>query len=150
MDSPNSFISNLKEKAAPYVEKLIKRFSEPRRLILLVIAVILLIKELVGRFRKGSKASASLPKNVEAKMVQGKNCINNNENKPLLLVAFATWCKPCKLSVPGLNKIHHDNKNINVMGVSGEKEDEVRNYISENKPTYSIGYVEGEGKEQQG
>ncbi|MCK4998308.1 MAG: TlpA family protein disulfide reductase [Anaerohalosphaera sp.] len=60
------------------------------------------------------------------------------EGKYLLIEFWATWCGPCRKTVPELNEFHEKyGDKLVVIGVSDEKEDVVQKYADENIHYYA-------------
>lgn len=62
--------------------------------------------------------------------------------KPLLLNFFATWCTPCRMEIPGLNKVHASlGDEVAVVGVlvfSGMPGEETRTQVAQMGPVYPV------------
>ncbi len=78
------------------------------------------------------------------KTLDGKDAKLSDEKGNVVVVDFwATWCPPCRKSLPHLNKIASDKslaeKGLKVMAVDAqEKADVVQNFVSENKFTFNV------------
>jgi len=75
--------------------------------------------------------------------MSGKNVrLSDYKGKVVLLEFWATWCPPCRASVPGLEKLHNNykDKGLVVLAVSMDEGgwDEVRSFITEHRITYSV------------
>lgn len=72
-----------------------------------------------------------------------KNVSLAEEKGNVVLIDFwATWCPPCRKSLPGLQKIHEDaslrEKGLKVWAVnSGEEKDKAKGYCEQNKLTFT-------------
>ena len=72
-----------------------------------------------------------------------KVSLSDFRGKVILLNFFATWCPPCRLEIPELEKIHQQNKNkgLVVLGVSLDKDVVpfmVKNFVKEMKINYPV------------
>ena len=63
---------------------------------------------------------------------------------------WATWCGPCRLEIPGFNKIYEDYRarGVEFVGLTAEDPDEdskrVRDFADELRMSYRIGWVDKE------
>jgi peroxiredoxin len=68
--------------------------------------------------------------------------LSDYKGKVVLLEFWATWCPPCRASVPGLQKLHnaYKDKGLVLLAVSMDEggEDEVRSFIRESGITYTV------------
>ena len=68
--------------------------------------------------------------------------LSDNKGKVVLLEFWATWCPPCRESVPGLEKLHraYKDKGLVVLAVSVDEGgwDEVRSFIALQGITYRV------------
>jgi peroxiredoxin len=61
--------------------------------------------------------------------------------KVVLLDFWATWCPPCRMSMPGLQKLEEDFKGrgLEILSVNqGEAADEVRHFIDRKKYSFHV------------
>lgn len=65
--------------------------------------------------------------------------------KPLLLEFWATWCPPCRTSIPHLNEIHakYQPKGLVLVGVTNEKRDVVDAFLKKLPIHYTVGFDDG-------
>ena len=66
------------------------------------------------------------------------------DDKTIYVVEFwATWCPPCRRSIPHLKKLHeqYTGRNVVILGLSNEKADVVKPFVEQNKMTYHVGIV---------
>jgi len=75
--------------------------------------------------------------------MSGKNVrLSDYKGKVVLLEFWATWCPPCRESIPGLEKLHkkYKDKGVVVLAVSMDEGgwNEVKSFIKENGITYSV------------
>jgi thiol-disulfide isomerase/thioredoxin len=94
--------------------------------LLLLLAVGVYVKT---HFFAGSDAFAKnqlLP--IDLGFLQGAS---PEENKPLLVEFWATWCGPCRQSIPHLNEIYakYHARGLNVVGITDETGSTVENFM---------------------
>lgn len=62
------------------------------------------------------------------------------KNKVILIDFWATWCPPCRASIPELQKFHEQFKDdLVIIGITNEKPDVVQSFVNSHGMTYSIG-----------
>ncbi|MEY3479942.1 MAG: hypothetical protein RIQ71_717 [Verrucomicrobiota bacterium] len=62
------------------------------------------------------------------------------EGKPLLLEFWATWCPPCRESIPHLNEIHakYKDRGLMVVGVTDEPSAVIRKFQKDVPMDYAV------------
>ena len=67
---------------------------------------------------------------IKADYVKGKPEI---AGKPMIVEFWATWCGPCKTSIPHLNEIYkkHKDKGLVVIGLTDESNQVIRNFTKQ-------------------
>lgn len=106
------------------------KFAKPMLLIVLVLACTQISWARSGKSMVGQK----LPE-LKLEYVQGTP---EYAGKPLILEFWATWCPPCRKSIPHLNEIYRKNKDngLVIIGVSSEKKDVVEKFLKNTKMDY--------------
>lgn len=68
--------------------------------------------------------------------------LSEYKNKVVLLEFWATWCPPCKASVPELIEVQkkYEAKEFTVLGVSVDRAQDLSNYLVEFSRVYHINY----------
>jgi thiol-disulfide isomerase/thioredoxin len=62
------------------------------------------------------------------------------EGKVVLIDFWATWCRPCRETIPELNEIQKKFKDdLVVIGVSNESASRVRKFLKDTKVEYALG-----------
>jgi thiol-disulfide isomerase/thioredoxin len=110
-----------------------------KRIVVLFIVVIAL---LAGCTDRGGK-SDSVASDFSLKDMSGKTVrLSDYKGKVVLLEFWATWCPPCRASVPGLEKLHkaYKDKGLVLLAVSMDEGgwDEVQSYVKESGITYTV------------
>ena len=86
---------------------------------------------------------ASTPFDFALQDMSGKTVkLSDYKGKVVLLEFWATWCPPCRESVPGLKKLHnaYKEKGLVVLAVSVDQGgwDEVKSFIAQQGITYRV------------
>ena len=110
-----------------------------KRIIVLLIVVIAL---LAGCTDRGGQ-SDGVASDFSLKDMSGKTVrLSDYKGKVVLLEFWATWCPPCRASVPGLEKLHkaYKDKGLVLLAVSMDEGgwDEVQAYVKESGITYTV------------
>jgi thiol-disulfide isomerase/thioredoxin len=84
----------------------------------------------------------SLDLNKDRLNIESFTLLNNteysiNQNKPLLIHFWATWCPVCKFEAPNIEKISKDYEVITIAVQSGSKE-EIEKYLLEHKLSFKV------------
>jgi thiol-disulfide isomerase/thioredoxin len=60
--------------------------------------------------------------------------------KPMIVEFWATWCGPCRQTIPHLNKLYstYKSKGLLVVGITKESPTVVQNFMKEIPMTYSV------------
>jgi thiol-disulfide isomerase/thioredoxin len=80
--------------------------------------------------------STTLKVGDAAPMIQVDKTIQGElpkDGQPYVLEFWATWCGPCKKSIPHLNDLHNrlQTKGMVILGISDESEDKVKRYVKQ-------------------
>ncbi|OGU60304.1 MAG: hypothetical protein A2X64_03675 [Ignavibacteria bacterium GWF2_33_9] len=69
-----------------------------------------------------------------------KVSLNSLKGKVVVLDFWATWCNPCKIVMPTIQKIHdkYKSKNVLVYGVNTWEKSDASKFMKENKYTYGL------------
>lgn len=92
---------------------------------------------------KSMPPDASTPFDFSLQDMTGKTVkLSDYTGKVVLLEFWATWCPPCRESVPGLEKLHkaYKDKGLVVLAVSVDNGgwDEVKSFIAQQGITYRV------------
>jgi len=77
------------------------------------------------------------------KDLDGKNvALSDFRGKVVFVDFFATWCPPCRQSIPAVESLYNkykDNPNVVFLGINvGEDEQKVKDFIKESGITYKV------------
>jgi thiol-disulfide isomerase/thioredoxin len=61
--------------------------------------------------------------------------------KVVLLEFWATWCPPCRASIPHLQKLHdtYGKRGLLIISVTNEDEETVKEFVKERRMTFPVG-----------
>ena len=100
----------------------------------------------VGVTRAAEKDTKSLigkpAPDFSLQRTDGKDMKLSEEKGNVVLIDFwATWCPPCRASLPHLQKIHEDqklaDKGLHIFAVNeGEEKDKAKSYLDQNNLTF--------------
>lgn len=80
---------------------------------------------------------STLPKPLGSETWLSKKVSTNG--RVIVLDFWATWCGPCKRSMPKLDALHKDNKaDLVIMGISDENRSTVENFLRDHQHPYSM------------
>jgi thiol-disulfide isomerase/thioredoxin len=112
----------------------------------------------VANIQAAAKASLKVgdpaPKLQVAKWVQGEPVKEFSKDKAYIVEFWATWCGPCRVSIPHLNEIHnkYKDKGLIVIGQDcwEQDEDEVPKFVKQmgDKMTYRVALDDKNGSEK--
>src|SRR5213083_3048381 len=100
------------------------------------------------------KVGDPAPKLQVAKWVQGESVKDFKKGKAYIVEFWATWCGPCRVSIPHLNEIHakYKDKGLIVIGQDCWERDEslVQPFVKkmDDKMTYRVALDDKEGNEK--
>ena len=90
----------------------------------------------------GVEVGTRLPEYSAMNLDGSKFELASRKEKVVLLNIWATWCGPCRIEIPELQRIHNQyaSKGFEVVGVSVDDGDVqvVREFVAEQKMTYPI------------
>ena len=109
-----------------------------RTILLAVAGLLLYTQPAAAVLQKGDKAPAIKLVTTTGQPVT----LANYQGYVLVMDFFATWCVPCKQSIPHLNAMSqkYGKQGLQVLGVSVDEgsERDLRNFIAERKITYPV------------
>ena len=90
----------------------------------------------------GIEAGQRLPDYAAMNLDGSKFELASRKDKVVLLNIWATWCGPCRIEIPELQRIHdrYSGRGFEVVGVSVDESgiEAVRQFVTEQKMTYPI------------
>src|SRR5580765_2092376 len=124
LPSTETVLADLDSSPDPYQDKVLASFIGEMNMSRLVTALAVLL--CVPAARAGLKVGDEAPALKVAKWVKGKPVtLSEGKDKQIYVIEFwATWCPPCRQSIPHLTKIarHFDKSNVTIIGVSIDSE----------------------------
>jgi thiol-disulfide isomerase/thioredoxin len=100
---------------------------------------------------KSPSASAGEKRGAEKRMVasiDGKSITTEMYKGKIVLVDFwASWCEPCKLSLPAYDKLQtkYKKKGLVVLGINvDEDESKARDFLNAHKVNFAVAYDPGQ------
>ena len=107
--------------------------------------VIIVLAVFIGCTRSDERSTATSGEapNFKLQDLNGKTVqLSDFKGKPVLLDFWATWCPPCRDSIPGMVKLHKDyaDKGLVILAVSvdGGATEDIRSFQKEYGMTYTV------------
>jgi thiol-disulfide isomerase/thioredoxin len=90
-----------------------------------------------------SERAADVASDFKLQDLDGKTVkLSEFKGKPVLLDFWATWCPPCRASIPGIEKLYksYGGKGLVVLGISLDQGgwDSVKDFVTEYGITYTV------------
>ncbi|MGE5809715.1 MAG: peroxiredoxin family protein [Nitrospirota bacterium] len=106
-------------------------------------ALILIMSILSGCTNRDVPHGGSTAKDFTLPDLNGNKVkLSDYKGKVVLLEFWATWCPPCRASIPGIEKLHetYKNKGLAVLAVSLDEGgwDTVKSFVQKNGITYLV------------
>lgn len=109
-----------------------------KTLLLAVAGLLLSTEPAAAVLQKGDKAPAIKMTTTSGQPIT----LNNYKGYVLVMDFFATWCIPCKESIPHMNSLNrkYGKQGLQILGVSVDEglDREVKNFIGERKISYPV------------
>jgi peroxiredoxin len=108
-----------------------------------LVTTIIVLAVLFGCTNKTTSSGGNLAADFTLQDMNGKNVrLSDYRGKVVLLEFWATWCPPCRASIPGIEKLFnaYKDKGLVVLAVSLDEGgwDPVKSFISSNGMTYTV------------
>ncbi len=106
-------------------------------------AFFIILVVLFGCTNKGTPSGGNVAADFKLQDMNGNNVrLSDYRGKVVLLEFWATWCPPCRASIPGIEKIFktYKDKGLVVLAVSLDEGgwDSVKSFIASNGMTYTV------------
>ncbi len=104
---------------------------------------VLIMAVLIGCTDRNARTTGTAAPDFTLQDLNGKNIkLSDYRGKVVLLDFWATWCPPCRASIPGLEKIHkaYKDKGLVILAVSLDQGgwDSVKSFTTEYGITYIV------------
>jgi peroxiredoxin len=106
-------------------------------------ASVIVLAVLFGCTNKSTPSGGNVAADFTLPDMNGKNVrLSDYRGKVVLLEFWATWCPPCRASIPGIEKLFkaYKDKGLVILAVSLDEGgwDSVKSFISSNGMTYTV------------
>lgn len=91
-------------------------------------------KEASAGVEEGDKAIDFQLRNLEGKQVS----LSDYHGKKIMLNFWATWCPPCKKEMPEMEKVHKENKDIVILSVNLDPNQDVKGFMEKMNLTFPV------------
>jgi peroxiredoxin len=109
---------------------------------LLAAAIVILVLLPGCTSREKQAGSAAAPDFTLRDMSGKKVSLSGLKGSVVLLDFWATWCPPCRSSMPGLERLHktYGGRGLTVLAISMDEGgwDNVKSFMDENRITFSV------------
>jgi len=108
-----------------------------------LVTVVVVLAILFGCTHKGTPSGGNVAADFVLQDMNGKDVrLSDYRGKVVLLEFWATWCPPCRASIPGIEKLFksYKDKGLVILAVSLDEGgwDSVKSFISSNGMTYTV------------
>jgi thiol-disulfide isomerase/thioredoxin len=107
----------------------------------------LLALAVIGLAYTAAQVSCAAPQKAQpgpaVKLLTGKSVtVADFKGHPLVLNFWATWCPPCRMEVPQLQKVYDDNRakktTVQFLAVALDYPDAVKKFVRDQKITFPV------------
>ena len=107
------------------------------------ILAVLIMAVLIGCTKRDVRSTGNVAPDFTLQDLSGKDIkLSDYKGKVVLLDFWATWCPPCRASIPGLEKIHkaYKDKGLVILAVSLDQGDwdSVKSFTTDYGITYIV------------
>lgn len=81
---------------------------------------------------------------IESTSINGdKFDLDNLKGQTIVLNWWAVWCAPCRIEIPGLNKLvsKYSDRNVKFISITDDSKDKVSDFLEKNEFLYDITFI---------
>lgn len=116
-------------------------------------AALVAVAVIIGCDEQGGASQGKAAPDVQVQTLNGnaKVALSSLKGKVVVLDFWATWCGPCKETMPMVQKAFDDYKSqgVEFMGISAEAPSDVKQFLQGGKFSYPM-YIDPEGEANKG